>query len=63
MNIQFRFELTGGTMLYDHERDTWNVWGDRVGKCGELNANAYRTIREFKGWAQSAIEKAELVQG
>ena len=54
----FTFQLEGGHMVYNHQRDTWCVWSDDAGKCGEINANEFGTIRQFKAWAQSKINSA-----
>ena len=51
----FRFELEGGHMRYHHRRDIWVVWKDRDGRLDDIDANHFKTIREFKQWAQERI--------
>ena len=55
----FRIDLANGHMLYDLLRDEWVVWSHVVGQCGGIDANKFRTIREFKLLATQMIATAQ----
>ena len=57
--ITFRIDLANGHMLYDLVRDEWDVWAHGVGQCGDIGANKFRTIHEFKILATQMIANAQ----
>ena len=59
MSTDFKFDLEGGFMRYNHPRDRWVVWSTKHGRLTDIDANHYGTIREFKAWAQEQIDERE----
>lgn len=51
----FRLPLEGGFIQYNHYRDMWTVWSEKDGRIDDINANHFKTIKEFKQWGQAKI--------
>ena len=56
MSNEFKLELHGGWMIYVHVRDEWSLWSYKDGKIDDIDANHFKTIREFKAWGQEILD-------
>ena len=50
--------VSNGTMTFDLARDEWVVYGRDAVTIDRIDANEFKTIREFKEWAHDAITKS-----
>lgn len=49
-----------GIMVYDVSRDEWFIDNRAGHTVARIDANAYRTIREFKAWAFNELTNQEV---
>ncbi len=47
-----------GVMTYDVARDEWVAYDRHAVTVARVDANTFKTIREFKQWAGEALEEA-----